>query len=261
VIEPIDAAARRLWDARRLRNCCAPVRDLLGSADQERAYRVQESILNRLDQAGTRRVGRKIGLTSDAIQRQMGVTSPNYGVLLRDMAVPDRSVIDAGRLMQPRVEGEVAFELGADLDGELIELEDVRRAISRVRPAIEVADSRIRDWDISAIDTIADNASAGLFVLGPARALALADLEGLADSAMELTLNGEVCSSGTGRACLGHPVAALFWLACSVREAGRPLVAGEVVLTGALGPMVTVEAGDSITVSITGLGSVSTEIV
>jgi 2-keto-4-pentenoate hydratase len=171
------------------------------------------------------------------------------------MAYGDASPIPATELLQPRVEGEVAFVLGRDLPDEPVVVSDVLRATDFVVAAIEVVDSRIRDWEISIVDTVADNASSGLFVLGgsPRR---LTDVDDLRSVTMELTCDGSALSSGTGAACLGHPINAVVWLANAVVERGEPLLAGEVILSGALGPLVPVEPGRTYEAQFAGLGAV-----
>lgn len=249
-----EAAARRLIEAEAARTPCEPIRDLLPGGTIDDGYLVQQRVLE-LTRAGSRRVGRKIGLTSPAVQQQMGVGSPDFGALYADMAYGDASPIPADRLLQPRVEAEVAFVLGRDLHERPVAISDVLRSVDFVVPAIEVVDSRIRDWDISIVDTVGDNASSGLFVLGGAPRR-LTDVDDLRDVAMELTCQGAVLSSGTGAACLGHPVNAVVWLANAVASRGEPLQAGEVILSGSLGPLVPVERGQVYEATFTGLGAV-----
>ncbi len=201
-------------------------------------------------------VGRKIGLTSLAVQRQMCVDRPDFGVLFADMAINDDDDIAAQRLIQPRVEAEIAFVVGRDLPERPVTVADVLRAVDFVVPAIEIVDSRIADWDIAILDTVADNASSGCFVLGAAPRL-LTALDDLRDIQMELCdAAGEVRSAGSGRDCLGHPVHAVLWLANEVASRGAPLCEGEVVLSGSLGPLVTALPGDRFEARFTGLGSV-----
>jgi 2-keto-4-pentenoate hydratase len=186
---------------------------------------------------GRRVVGRKIGLTSPAVQRQFGVFQPDFGVLTDDMALADREDVPIERFLQPRVEAEIAFVLGDGLPASAT-VADVLRATEFLLPALEIVDSRIRDWDISIADTIADNASSGAFVLGATPAPPAArDLGGLG---MVLESGGEPLSTGAGAACLGSPAAAVAWLAREVARRGDPLAAGEIVLAGAWGPMVPV---------------------
>lgn len=248
----MDIAARRLERAASERVPSHPVRDLLGAADIDAAYRVQHALIARRIEAGARQAGRKIGLTSLAVQRQLGVGQPDFGVLLDDMAVPSGGTVPAGRLLQPKVEGEIAFVLRAALDGEL-SYDSVRGAVATAHAAIEIVDSRISGWDITIVDTVADNASSGMFVVS-ATGLPLTDVEPR-DVQMTLWRNGEVAATGHGTACLGDPVEALLWLARTAARYGDPLRAGEIVLSGALGPMVAVVPGDAIGVEITGLGT------
>lgn len=249
-----DQAVDRLERAAATGVACEPVRDLIGRDDVAAAYRVQTVIVGRRAAAGRARVGRKIGLTSPVVQRQLGVDQPDFGVLLDDMRVPDRGVVPRGVLLQPKVEGEIAFRLAADLDGDITP-ESVRAAVDSAYAAIEIVDSRIAGWDITIADTVADNASSGLFVVSD-RAVPLADVEPV-DVVMTLSCNGRVVSTGTGAACLGDPLTALGWLARTAAEYGDPLRAGELVLSGALGPMVAVGPGDDVRVDISGLGEVS----
>lgn len=262
--DAVCAADERLRLAAETGAPCAPVRDLLGETDQDAAYAVQSLGIARRVADGRRIVGRKIGLTSPAVQAQFGVYSPDYGVLLDDMLVADREPLDIGRFLQPRVEAEVAFVLGRDLDSPTTHVADVLRATEFVLPAIEVVDSRVAGWDIRITDTIADNASSGAVVLGttPRR------LDGLDLTELGMTLDsgGEPISTGSGAACLGSPVIAVAWLARAVAAHGQPLRAGEVILSGALGPMVAASAGvyrarleglGEVRVDFTGTGSLA----
>lgn len=239
--ELVRSADERLRQAAASGTPCAPVRDLIGESDQDAAYAVQSlGIARRLDE-GRRVVGRKIGLTSRVVQTQLGVDSPDYGVLLDDMMFADREPIDLGRFLQPRVEAEIAFVLNSDLDSRTTHVADVIRATAFVLPAIEIVDSRVAGWNIRITDTIADNASSGAIVLGPTpRSLDGFDLTALG---MSLDRDGRPVSNGSGAACLGNPAIAVAWLAREVARRGQPLRAGEVILSGALGPMVDATAG------------------
>ncbi|MEJ1112291.1 MULTISPECIES: 2-keto-4-pentenoate hydratase [unclassified Kribbella] len=250
----IHAAAERLRQATLTTTPCEPVRDLIGRDDVSTAYAVQKVIVDERLAAGGRVVGRKIGLTSPAVQQQLGVDRPDFGVLFADMEVANGGVVGAGVLLQPKIEAEVAFVLGRDLDG-LIDDTTVRDAVEFVVPALEIVDSRIAGWDISFGDTVADNASSGLFVLGDARAT-LGEVEPI-DVQMSLRLDGETASEGSGKACLGDPLLALAWLARTARELGEPLRAGQVILSGALGPMVAVTSGARVEAELSGLGRVA----
>lgn len=249
----VDAAAARLAEAERTRTPCAPVRELVGESDLAAAYAVQEAGTRARLAAGARLVGRKIGLTSAAVQEQLGVDQPDFGMLFADMAVPDGGEVPAGRLLQPRAEAEIAFILGDDLVGDALTGSDLMRAVECAVCAIEIVDSRIAGWDIRITDTIADNASSGLYVLGgqPRR---LADLD-LELCGMVARRNGEVVALGAGAACLGNPLHAVLWLAQTMARHDRPLRAGDVVLSGALGPMAPVAPGDHVEVQIQGLGA------
>lgn len=229
-----QAAAARLVRAAETREPCPPVRDLIGPADVEAAYATQLLVNRARVRAGARVVGRKIGLTSPAVQAQLGVDTPDFGVLLDDMDMTGRTV-PTGRLLQPKAEAELAFVLGADL------------TVASTHVALEIVDSRIAGWDITYADTVADNASSGLFVLGDP-----VDVEPRL-AVMTMRRNGEVVSTGTGAACLGDPLNALRWLAETADRFGDPLLPGQVVLSGALGPMVEVAAGDVVETEISGV--------
>ncbi|MFI7285988.1 2-keto-4-pentenoate hydratase [Streptomyces anulatus] len=252
--DPVTGAAERLDEALRTGVPCAPVRDLLPPGDLEAAYAVQSLLTEGRLARGRRITGWKIGLTSTAVQRQLGVDTPDFGALLDDTAVPDGAEIPWGSVLQPRAEAEVALVLESDLVHERHTVADVIRATAFVLPAIEVVGSRIRDWDISAVDTIADNASSGAYVLGT-RPVLLRELD-LRSAGMVLERRGEPVSTGVGAACLGNPLHAAVWLADTLVRIGSPLRAGDTVLTGALGPMAAVEPGDVFEARIDGLGSV-----
>ena len=236
----VAQAAHRLSHASASRTPCAPVRDLIGPTDVAAAYAVQLQLNQARQAAGARVVGRKIGLTSAAVQHQLGVYRPDFGVLFDDMRVPDGGEIQVSRLLQPKVEAEIAFVLGADLAGD-ISPEVLRAAVEHAVVALEIVDSRIEQWDISFADTVADNASSGLFVIG-SKKLRLEDFEPR-EATMTMAVDGIVVSTGSGAACLGDPLLALAWLARTARDLGAPLRAGEVVLSGALGPMLPVRPG------------------
>ncbi|MHA7848211.1 2-keto-4-pentenoate hydratase [Serratia sp. D1N4] len=234
---------------------CAPVRSLIGSTDIDAAYAVQRLNNDYQIKQGRRLVGSKIGLTSPAVQRQLGVNQPDFGRLFADMALCDGEEIAAGRLIQPKVEAEIVLVLEQDLPHEKHTLADLIRATAYLLPAIEVVDSRIANWDISLADTIADNASCGLFVLGN-RPVQLKDVD-LLSCGMVLERAGEPVSVGAGAACLGNPLLAALWLADTLAQRGDALRAGDIILTGALGPMVAASAGEVFTARIEGLGHVS----
>jgi 2-keto-4-pentenoate hydratase len=253
----IEQAAGRLAAAIRDRRPCAPVRDLIGDSDIDAAYVVQARLL--ADREGrdgrpARVIGRKIGLTSVAVQRQFGVARPDFGVLFADMALASGEPASLDRFLQPRVEAEIAFVLGKDLTEPGATVADVLRATEFVLAAIEIVDSRIAGWDISITDTVADNASSGGLVLGT-MPVPLAGLD-LAQAGMVIEHGGEPVSVGAGEACMGSPVTAVAWLAREVARRGAPLRAGEIVLSGALGPMVAVTAPGRYRARLDGLGTV-----
>lgn len=231
-----------------------PLRTSADDISVDAAYAIQNRNTERWLSDGRRMIGRKIGLTSAAVQQQLGVDQPDYGVLWADGAYLDGEEIDITGFLQPRVEAEIAFVLGRDLTGDAITGVDLISAVDHALAAIEIVDSRIANWDISLFDTIADNASLGAFVIGT-RPAPLSALD-LAGCRMEMRLGDEIVSQGTGAACLGNPLNAALWLARKMVSAGRPLRAGDLILSGALGPMCDAAAGQSFTATIDGLGSV-----
>ncbi|MBS4752129.1 fumarylacetoacetate hydrolase family protein [Nocardioides sp. zg-ZUI104] len=255
----LDAAVReaadRLLAAAAEHRPCAPVRDLIGASDINLAYAVQQRVNETRIAAGARVVGRKIGLTSKAVQAQLGVDQPDLGVLFDDMEYDASAPVHDPRLIQPKAEAEIAFVLGADLaEGEL-DLDQVRAAIEYAVVALEICDSRIADWDIRFGDTVADNASAGGYVLGTERRT-LAEFSPV-EAEMRMSVTGQEDSVGNGAACLGDPLLAVQWLARAARDLGEPLQAGQVILSGALGPMRPIGPGAEVHVAITGLGELS----
>ena len=251
---PTLGAAARLRRAAATTTPCAPVRDLVAAGDVDAAYAVQQVLTGEAVDAGRRICGRKIGLTSRAVQSQFGVYQPDFGVLFADGVYGDGQPIPSELLLQPRVEPEVAFVLGSDLDLEDATVADVLAATDHLLPAIEVVDSRIADWDITIVDTIADNASSGVVVLGTTpRPVSGFDFR-LCGALVET--RGEVVSVGAGAACLGSPVNAVVWLARELVGRGTPLRAGDLVLSGALSAMVPARPSEVFEARIEGLGSV-----
>ncbi|MGO4714391.1 2-keto-4-pentenoate hydratase [Bradyrhizobium sp. 2TAF24] len=253
-LDVIENVAVQLATAEREGKPIAPIGDIVGRGDVSAAYAVQAAVTRSGLAIGRRRVGRKIGLTSRAVQAQLGVEQPDYGVLFADMAIDDGDRIAANTLIQPRIEAEIALVLSRDLPAADTTSAELLRAVDHAVAALEIVDSRIVDWQISIVDTIADNGSSARFVLGlePRR---LTDLN-LETCGMALSRNGDVVSVGAGVACLGHPLRSALWLARTMAAAGEPLRAGEVILTGALGPMVSVAAGDYFEARIGGFAPV-----
>lgn len=250
----IEAAARRLRDAYRGATV-PPMRDALDPTDGTTAYAVQAANTRFWTDQGRRIVGRKIGLTAKAVQTQLGVDQPDFGVLFDDMQVADGGALDPTRVIQPKAEAEVALVLARDLTDPETDAAAVAAATSTAVAAIEIVDSRIADWKITFADTVADNGSSAFYVLGSDPK----PLDGLDlyTCGMALEVNGALVSLGAGAACLGHPLEATAWLARTLAKAGDPLRAGDVVLTGALGPMVAISPGDRVEAKIGGLGSAS----
>jgi len=253
----IDAAAAQLRAATESGEACSPIRELLGTeTDIDVGYAVQEVNTNLAIADGRRVAGRKIGITSKAVMEQVGVDQPDYGTLFVDMEYGDGVPIEAGRLMQPRAEAEVALVLEHDLDHGEHGFNDIIRATAYALPSIEIVDSRIADWNIRIVDTVGDNASCGLYVLG-GKPVPLRDVD-LRTIPMRMDIDGETVSTGEGAACLGHPLHAARWLADVMSQRGTPLQAGDVVMTGALGPMKPIAAGSSVSCDFGPLGTVTT---
>jgi len=252
-------AARKLRQAEADRRTIRPLRDQLDFAAESDqglrlAYAIQQANIDARVKAGERIVGRKIGLTSLAVQKQLGVDRPDFGVLFASMAYGDSDPIRLSDLIQPKVEAEIALVLKRDLTNRKHTFSDIINATDYALAAIEVVDSRIENWNIRFVDTVADNASSARFVLG-SLPTSLSDID-LVGCSMTLQCGSEVLSRGSGAACLGNPLNAAAWLADTMVALETPLRAGDVVLTGALGPMVPVTEPGTFTATIDGLGSV-----
>jgi 2-oxopent-4-enoate/cis-2-oxohex-4-enoate hydratase len=260
---PTISAARiaqlgdELFESLRSRSPVEPLTDREPGLTLEQAYRIQEHVISRRLALGDRIVGKKIGLTSRVVQRALGVSEPDFGQLLASMVATD--TIAAAGMLQPRAEGEIAFLLERDLAGPGVTNADVIRATRSVMPCFEIVDSRVRDWKIKLQDTVADNGSAALFVLGD-RAVDLKGLD-LSTCGMVLEKNGVLECTGAGAAALGSPVNCVAWLANALGRFGKTLRAGEIILSGSLGALIPVTAGDSLHLSIGGIGSASVRFV
>jgi 2-keto-4-pentenoate hydratase len=250
----LENAARALRDAY-TSGAIAPLRDCLEPTDAAGAYAVQEINTRLWEAEGRRIVGRKAGLTAKAVQVQLGVDQPDFGVLFEDMQVADGGHLDPARCLQAKAEAEIAFVLGADLPSTSTTADEVAAAVASVHAAIEIVDSRIADWKITFADTVADNGSSAFFVLAE-QGLPLAGLD-LEGAPMVMTINDETVSTGVGSAALGNPLNAAAWLACTLAERGEPLKAGDILLAGALGPMVALKAGDHVVADVGGIGRCS----
>ena len=245
----VIAAAAMLAAARRTvrqvaREALPPIGDL------ERAYRIAAFGIERRIGAGARRTGRKIGLTSEAVRRQLGVDQPSYGLLLDEMDVSGPAPIDVSRLAQPRIEAEIALVLAKDMPGD-VGSADVGVYVDHACAAAEIVDSAIADWRVGLLEHVADNGSAALYALSPEKA-SLAKFD-TAAATMQMSRNGTRCSEGRGVDCLGGPLLALAWLARAAAGRGDPLRAGEVILTGALGPISPIAPGDRFRIEIASL--------
>ena len=252
--EVIEKYARDLRAAHESGRAIEPISAALPEATIEVAYAIQSANTHYWEKKGRRVVGAKIGLTARTVQRQLGVDQPDFGHLFADMAVNDGGIVASGRLIQPKVEAEIAFVLGRAIETAEPLTSELLDSIAYALPALEIVDSRIADWKIGIVDTVADQASAGLFVLGT-QPVPVTRLD-LRLSGMVLEVNGEQVSFGAGAACLGNPLHALGWLATKMVALGRPLQAGDVVLAGALGPMAPALPGDTVEARIEDLGSV-----
>lgn len=237
-----------------------PLTERFSDITIEDAYNISLRMLERRIEAGEKIIGKKIGLTSKAVQNMLGVGQPDFGYLTDKMAFSQGEEMPiSDRLMQPKAEGEIAFILKKDLMGPGITAADVLAATDCVLPCFEVVDSRVENWQIKIQDTVADNASCGLFVLGD-RAVDPRKVD-LATCGMVVEKNGSIISTGAGAAALGSPVNCVTWLANTLGEFGIPLKAGEVILSGSLVPLEPVQAGDFMSVSIGGIGSASVRFV
>jgi 2-oxopent-4-enoate/cis-2-oxohex-4-enoate hydratase len=253
----IERLGDELFAALRGAHVLEPLTERVPGIDLGDAYRISLHLLERRRADGECVIGKKIGVTSKAVQDMLGVHQPDFGFLLDTMEVPDGSTLSVSQLglIQPRAEGEIAFVLKTDLRGPGVTPDDVLDATDFVCPCFEIVDSRIRDWKIRIEDTVADNASCGVFVLGdirvPPREIDLASVK------MEIRKNGEVVATGLGSAVQGHPAAAVAWLANTLGSLGIPFKAGEVILSGSLAPLLPAAPGDRFEMQLSALGHAS----
>ncbi|MDR0212936.1 MAG: fumarylacetoacetate hydrolase family protein [Comamonas sp.] len=253
----IPTQGQRLYDALRSAKTLAPLTDSHPEMTVEQAYHISLHMLRLREAAGERVIGKKIGVTSKPVQDMLNVHQPDFGFLTDSMQYDDGATVSLKKagLIQPKAEGEIAFMLRHDLQGPGVTREDVLAATEWVAPCFEIVDSRIDDWKIRIQDTVADNASCGVFVIGrqhtDPRSL------DLAAASMQMSKNGQPAGSGLGSAVQGHPAEAVAWLANTLGAFGIPFKAGEVILSGSLAPLVPAVAGDRFEMAITGLGSCS----
>ncbi|MCG7900024.1 MAG: 2-oxopent-4-enoate hydratase [Candidatus Thiodiazotropha weberae] len=252
----INELGDELYQALSQRQMIDPLTEREPQITIEDAYHVSLRMVNRRVENGESIIGKKIGVTSQAVQNMLNVHQPDFGYLTDRMVFGNGDEMPISeQLIQPRAEGEIAFMLKRDLIGPGVSNADVLRATEAVIPCFEIVDSRIRDWKIKIQDTVADNASCGLFVLGD-KAVDPRKVD-LATAGMVVEKNGELLSTGAGAAALGSPVNCVAWLANTLGSFGIPLKAGEVILSGSLVPLEPVVAGDFMRVEIGGIGSAS----
>ncbi len=245
----LNEIAEKLYRAELDKTPISPIRTAFPhERDIEAAYEIQQLITQKKTTDGAKIIGKKIGLTSFAVQKQLGVDEPDFGILTDRMQIENHGKLDAKALMQPKAEAEWAFILKHDLDADDLDLDNIKDAIDYAQVAIEIVGSRIENWNIKISDTIADNASASHFVLGDQKVdLSAIDLE---YCKMQLFKNDELVSEGTGKACMGHPLNAVLWLAQTMQKRQQPLKAGDIILSGALGPMSNISKGDKLLTKI-----------
>jgi 2-oxopent-4-enoate/cis-2-oxohex-4-enoate hydratase len=251
----IVALGDELFNALRSGEAVAPLTERFPQLDIDDAYAIQQCLIARRLEQGERIVGKKIGVTSQAVMDMLKVDQPAFGQLTDRMIVDQGASVPMASLIQPKAEGEIAFVLKHDLAGPGVTVADVLRATEGVMACSEIVDSRIQDWKIKIQDTVADNASCGVFVLGD-RLVDPRNLD-LFTTGMVLEKNGRIVGTGAGAATMGSPVIAVAWLANTLGRLGMSLKAGEVILSGALSAMVPVTAGDQLRMTLAGIGSCS----
>src|SRR4051812_17532100 len=254
IIHRIQHLYELLQQAEAKKKSITPLTDIYPDLSVKDAYQVQLRAIEQKVQEGQRIVGKKIGLTSVAMQELLGVDQPDYGHLLDSMEIKNNGMIHLDHLFQPKIEGEIAFILCKDLSGPFVTVEDVIDATGYIAPALEIVDSRITDWKIALADTVADNASSGLFVIGEER-FSLKDIN-LPSIKMNLFKNGKRINTGYGSDVLGHPAKCVAWLANKLSQYNVELKAGEVILSGALSAAVAAEKGDCFTAEFSHIGKV-----
>jgi 2-oxopent-4-enoate/cis-2-oxohex-4-enoate hydratase len=255
-IADLGAFSRELYDALRVRRTIQPISARAPELGIDDAYKISLGFLDLRLADGERVIGKKIGVTSQPVQDMLNVRQPDFGFLTDAMHVADGATVEIAQgLIQPRAEAEIAFVLKKDLRGPGIGMQDVLDATDFIAPCFEIVDSRIADWKIKIVDTVADNASCGVFVLGEARANPR-DFD-LAALKVVVTKNGAPLSEGFGAAVQGSPLQAVAWLANTLGPYGVTLLAGDIVLSGSLVPLEPARPGDSFTMELEGVGAAS----
>lgn len=253
----LAALAESLREAERTRVPVGPLTAEVPDLSVEDAYRIQQVNVHARKAAGGLVRGRKVGLTSVAMQQQLGVDEPDFGAIFAEMIVEEGDGVPVSELIQPRIEAEIAFVMAEELKGPGVSAADALGAVAGALPALEIIDSRVAEWKIKLPDTIADNASSARVVCG-GRLTQLDEIEDLRLVGMALSRNGEIAATGAGAAVLGNPIRCVAWLANKLGEFGVPLRAGDLVLAGALHAALLVTAGDTVTAQFSELGSVTT---
>ncbi|WP_413300775.1 fumarylacetoacetate hydrolase family protein [Bacillus sp. 1P10SD] len=251
----VESIAQELLDAESHQYSVASLTQRYPELNVDDAYRIQLQVIDKKMNEGHEVIGKKVGLTSAAMQQMLGVNEPDYGHLLKNMKIADGETVKITEFISPKVEAEIGFILDRDLEGPNVNYLDVLMATKYVVPTIEIIDSRITDWKIKLVDTVADNGSSARVVVGNK----LSTIEGLdlRTQGMVLYKNEELVATGSGTAALGHPAQAVAWLANKLHEFGIHLKAGELILPGALSSAIAVKAGDTITAKFGPLGTVS----
>ncbi|WP_369414669.1 2-keto-4-pentenoate hydratase [Collibacillus ludicampi] len=250
----VEKAAKALWEAELNRQPIEPLTQTYESITVEDSYAIQQQVKAWKLDSGRRIIGRKIGLTSQAMQNALGVHEPDFGSLFDDMLLPEGSLVPYERFLQPKVEAELAFIMKHDLQGPAVHFQDVIQATAYVVPAFEIIDSRVRDWKIKIQDTVADNASSGALILG-SRGVSVHDVN-LRLIGLVLERNGEVIDTAAGAAVLGHPATAVAWLCNKLATFGEGMKAGDIVLSGSFTRAYEVKPGDVYSAHFAGVGTV-----
>ncbi|MEW8970347.1 MAG: fumarylacetoacetate hydrolase family protein [Mesobacillus sp.] len=251
----IEKIADSLLEAEKSKNAIEPLTAHFENLNVMDAYNIQLEVLKRKLALGRTVIGKKVGLTSVAMQKMLGVDEPDYGHLLDDMKVPNGGAVKMSDFLSPKIEAEIGFVLGEDLKGPNVTFLDVLMATKYVVPTLEIIDSRIADWKIGLIDTVADNGSSAMVVVG--EKMTAIDGVDLRSVGMTFFKNNEMVATGSGAAALGHPANAIAWLANKLHEFGITLKAGELILPGALSAAITVQEGDTVSAQFGPVGSVS----
>ena len=251
----IENIADTLLEAEKSKNAVPPLTAQYTDLNVTDAYNVQLEVLKRKLSQGRTVIGKKVGLTSVAMQKMLGVDEPDYGHLLDDMQVANGTTVKTNNLLSPKIEAEIGFVLAEDLQGPNVTFLDVLMATKYVVPTLEIIDSRIADWKIGLIDTVADNGSSAMVVIGDQ----MTEIDGIDLRSVGMTFfkNNEMVATGSGAAALGHPAHAIAWLANKLHEFGITLKAGELILPGALSAAIAVQEGDTFTAQFGPIGSVT----